>query len=189
MKTRYIDIKVSHWERIIVPDTLTDEQVFEVLDSNTEAFDVVNDLSDLLGEPMNVSVLEETEEFMSVEENKGQETMVFFTPKKIRLWSNVSNKQQFINKIEELMDEFGTVSVTEILGAETQVYDTKNNVKCLIERYNRKDVEVTMYVDGLCEAEFLVLFEDLPYDTLEAILNQLDDYSADVTKWSNRSQN
>jgi hypothetical protein len=85
---RVIDYKVSRWERIHVPASLTDEQMIEILNKNTEIDSVLDDIMEVTGESPLIKSLPNTTEFLSVIDNDGQETMAFHDGRGTTLWSN-----------------------------------------------------------------------------------------------------
>jgi len=92
-------------------------------------------------------------------------------------------KEKIIRKIKRIIDEWGGVSVNEIKNAECPIWSTYSKEgKALIETFNRGDVGITSYVNGIMVDEFDVEYDDLNKDTLSDILSMLEDYKVDMDK-------
>ena len=81
----HVDFKVTTWERVELPDSLTEEQSESILDRIKSGIistsnDLVEEVENL-GKDTDYSIIPETEEQLSVEENGGSSTLEVFINK------------------------------------------------------------------------------------------------------------
>ena len=188
-KGRFIDYKVTRWERIHVPDALTDEQMIAILDKNVEIDMVIEDIMEATKESPLIQNVPDTVEFMHVQENDGQETMGLHDGNGVTLWSNEHTKEVIIGKIRAILSEHGDVSTAELQLDSSVVYQSngKDNFS-LIEQYRYADVGVVAYVHETVTDEFDVDYGELSIDQLDEILEHLEGYKLDMDKTMERTK-
>lgn len=84
----YVDVKVTTWQRVQLPESLTKEQVIETLKGCEPS---VNDLWDL-DENLEYQPLFETEEYITVSQNDEIQTVELFDDNDVMIWNNAENK-------------------------------------------------------------------------------------------------
>jgi hypothetical protein len=185
---RHIDYKATTWNRITVPDGVTDEQVLALLAKHTEPYGIVQEIEALQGKfGVTWKQLPETEEFMYPAENDNQETMAFLDNEDKTIWSNAKTKAELIRQIKAIIGEWG-----EFTPAEVQhnciVLKAIGDHNVVIEYYHTDSVAVVEYVGGLETSDNNMDYDELTVDQLEEILQHCEDYKTDQEKTMERTK-
>ena len=89
----HIDVKVSVWKRIELPESATKEEIIQELEFGEVGIDDLFDTYDNLG----YDEIENTEETLTPEDNGGQETIELYSYEKEDgpIWTNKSSAELF----------------------------------------------------------------------------------------------
>lgn len=187
---RHIDYKATVWNRITVPDNVTDEQVLALFERHAEPYEVVEGLRELSKTDPTWKTLTDTEEFMHPVENDNQETMALLDNDGNTVWSNSTTKEEMIRQIKALVEKNDdTISTAELEHPYSPVYKSiqKDSV-CLIENINADDVTVRQYVHDTETDEFYVDYEELEYELVAEILELVKQYDVEQEKTMDRAR-
>jgi len=94
----------------------------------------------------------------------------------------ILNKTQLIEKIQTIIENWGSVNSAELNLDCSPCYASVGNSVSLVERFNRNDVDIVTNFDGQEIDEFSKDYEELEQDLLTEILDILENYDVDMQK-------
>ena len=92
------------------------------------------------------------------------------------------NKQEVINKIQEVLVRWGEFGIYEVEHHGTPIVNSIGKTQQVIEAINNQTVTVTTYVNDIETAEQEIFYSDLSLELLEEILIIADDYDTQEQK-------
>ena len=102
------------------------------------------------------------------------------------------NKKEKIERIHQIMDEWGSTTSGELELESSPCINSigngKNNVSQLVEYFYRNYVTTITYHDEHELGENDIFYEDLSDDILDEILNILEEYDVSMTKLMNSTR-
>lgn len=92
------------------------------------------------------------------------------------------DKQEIINKIQEVLVRWGEFTVAEVEHDSTPIFNSIGKTQQLIEGINNQTVSVTTYVNDIDTSEEEIFYSDLSLELLEEILIIAEDYDTQEQK-------
>ena len=183
---RHIDFKVSNWKRLVIPDSITDEQVKEILAQYIDIEDVIEAIIEKTQESLMEHTVPDSEEFLYPADNGDQPTVDFFVADN-SVWNNSELRAEKIRKINDIINQFGALSTADLQLDSSLVHASiSKDHQILIEGYNARTVKLVTYVHEQETDEDEIPYEEVSTDNLDEILEQLEDYAVGFDKMMDR---
>ena len=177
---RHIDFKVSNWKRLVLPDSITDEQVKEILNKYIDIEDIIEAIIGLTKESLMEHTSPDSEEFLYPADNGNQPTVDFFVDGN-SVWNNTYQKDEIIRKIRAIIEKYGSLSAADLELDSSLVHNSiSKDHYILIEGYNLNTVKLVTYVHEMETDEDEIPYEDVSDNNLDEILAQVEQYVAEM---------
>ena len=102
----------------------------------------------------------------------------------------MKTKEKTIAKIKRILEEWGNTTSGELSldhsPCKSSIGEGKSSVVELVEYFNRTDVGTIVYQDEQELDENFYSYEELDDNLLDEILNIMEDYDVDMTKFMKR---
>jgi hypothetical protein len=98
-------------------------------------------------------------------------------------------KSNQINKIKEIIEDWGVVTSSELsLDSSPCLNSIGDDIVQLVEFFNIDDITSVIYVDGQEHSQIDVPYEELPTDVLDEVYEIMKAYETDMIKTYDRTK-